>query len=62
MKCIVCGEREATVPDRNQGGIGRRIKKVCSVCHQNRLKNDLVDILLIEKKRNELRKNATEAK
>lgn len=53
MKCIVCGERPATVPDRNTGGIGRRINKVCSECHANRLKNDFVDILLIERKRRE---------
>lgn len=50
-KCIICGEREATVPDRNQMPTKR--KSLCGECHGNRLKNDFVNILLIEKKRRE---------
>ena len=49
MKCIICGEKEATVPDRNEYPSKR--KKLCIDCHSNRLKNDFVDILLIERKR-----------
>ena len=52
MKCIVCGEREATVFDRNEGCFAKK-KKVCLECHSNRLKNDFLDILIIEKKRRE---------
>ena len=52
MKCIVCGEREATVFDRNEGCFAKK-KKVCLECHSNRLKNDFLDILIIEKKREE---------
>jgi len=43
MKCIVCGEREATVFDRNEGCFAKK-KKVCLECHSNRLKNDFLDI------------------
>lgn len=49
MKCIVCHTNEATIPDRNNPMSSR--KKICSICHSNRLKNDFIDILIIEKKR-----------
>ena len=52
MKCIVCNDKEATVPDRNEGCFAKR-KKVCSDCHANRLKNDFINILLVERKRRE---------
>lgn len=45
-KCIICGEKEATVPDRNT--LSSR-KKVCKDCHAERLKDDLVYILLAQK-------------
>ena len=51
MKCVVCGERPATVPDRNEGGIGRQRLKVCSKCHADRLKRDLAGVLAAEQKR-----------
>ena len=43
--CIVCHVRPAAVPDRNLGGIGRPIKKVCSECHAVRLKGDIERVL-----------------
>lgn len=52
MKCIICNERQAELPDRNEAPWGKR-KKVCRLCHAERLKNDLVNILLTEKKRKE---------
>lgn len=48
-KCIICGEKQATVRDRNEPWSRR--KKLCVDCHVNRLKNDFIDILEIEKKR-----------
>jgi hypothetical protein len=42
MKCIICGKREATVPDRNQMS---RKKRLCSQCHSDRLRTDLTNIL-----------------
>ena len=48
MKCIVCHERKAEVPDRNK--MGRPVKRVCRKCHGSRLTDDLRAILkLIEK-------------
>ena len=48
--CIICREREATVLDRNEAPFGRR-KKLCATCHAERLKNDMVDILIVERRR-----------
>jgi hypothetical protein len=48
-KCIICGKNEATIPDRNTPWSNR--KKICSDCHANRLRNDFIDILEIEKRR-----------
>lgn len=42
MKCIICGEREATIPDRNSAS---RRKMLCSKCHAERLTNDLQGII-----------------
>ena len=53
MKCIICHEREATVLDRTEGCFAKR-KKLCLECHANRLKNDFIDIALIERKRREV--------
>lgn len=38
--CVVCRERPAAVPDRNEGCFARR-KKVCRECHASRLAGDL---------------------
>jgi hypothetical protein len=49
-KCEICGERPATVPDRER--MGRPINRVCSSCHALRLAGDMKRILeLREKKR-----------
>jgi hypothetical protein len=41
--CTICHERPAEVPDRER--MGRPIKRVCRVCHGERLKSDLEKIL-----------------
>lgn len=51
--CIICRERKAAVPDRDSGS---KKLKVCSMCHRERLKNDLRHILAVERKRWEKRK------
>ena len=53
-KCIICNINEATIPDRNEPWSNR--KKVCQKCHSERLKNDFVDILEIERRRRERQK------
>ena len=47
--CKICGERPATVPDREQ--MGRRINRVCSSCHALRLAGDMNRILELHEKR-----------
>ncbi len=47
--CEICGERPATVPDRNR--MGRLINRVCSLCHSRRLAGDLKRILGLHQKR-----------
>ena len=37
--CKICGERPATVPDRER--MGRLINRVCSACHALRLAGDM---------------------
>ena len=51
MKCIICYEREAVLPDRNASP--NRRKRVCRECHAGRLKGDFLHILAVEKKRKE---------
>lgn len=46
--CIICHTRDATVPDRYSGSSK---KKLCHVCHAERLKGDIRHILAVEKKR-----------
>jgi hypothetical protein len=41
--CIICREKPAEVPDRNQ--MGRPIKRVCRECHAARLRGDLKRIM-----------------
>lgn len=48
--CVVCGERPAEVPDRNEG-MGRRINKICRQCHGKRLAGDMSAILAEHEKR-----------
>lgn len=42
MKCIICRDGEAVVPDRNT--MSQR-KRICRKCHGERLKSDLEVIL-----------------
>jgi cytochrome c553 len=37
--CILCHKRKAEVPDRED--MGRRLKRVCLVCHRQRLAEDV---------------------
>ena len=37
-KCILCHTNPAEVPDREQ--MGRPIKRVCKLCHADRLRDD----------------------
>lgn len=47
-KCIVCYEREATLPDRDSGS---KRKKLCDECHALRLRNDLNYVLYLHEKK-----------
>ena len=47
--CEICGEKPATVPDREQ--MGRLINRVCSSCHALRLAGDIQRILELRKQR-----------
>lgn len=47
--CELCGEKPATVPDRER--MGRLINRVCSSCHSLRLAGDMVRILELQKSR-----------
>ena len=48
MKCILCHERDAVVPDRESG---TNRKKVCRRCHAERLIGDLKVVLDLHNKR-----------
>jgi hypothetical protein len=48
--CIICHTRDATIPDRDTMSSRKRL---CAVCHAERLKDDLRHILTTEKKRRE---------
>lgn len=41
--CRICGEKPATVPDREK--IGRLINRVCKSCHSKRLHGDVKAII-----------------
>jgi len=43
--CIVCGERPAVLPDRNEGTSWRQRKKVCRECHTARLVGDMKQVI-----------------
>ena len=38
-KCEICGQRPATVPDRERQG--RPVNRICSECHRSRLAEDM---------------------
>jgi len=46
--CVLCGDHEATLPDRNSRSAGRQI---CNHCHAERLLSDMRLILEIERKK-----------
>ena len=50
--CKLCHERPATVPDRNSGSLKFR-REVCTECHAERLRGDLIYIMEVEQKRAE---------
>jgi hypothetical protein len=54
--CEICGEKPATVPDRER--IGRLINRVCSSCHGLRLAGDMQKIMELHKERQERLKGA----
>lgn len=37
--CEICHKKPATIPDRNRPG--RLINKICSKCHERKLRKDL---------------------
>ena len=47
--CEICGERPASIPDRER--MGRLIHRVCSSCHALRLAGDMKRILELHEKR-----------
>ena len=51
--CIICWEKPATIPDREQ--MGRPIKWICKECHGARLRGDMDYILRMHHKRNKIR-------
>jgi hypothetical protein len=57
-RCRLCRSRPAAVPDRNI--MGRPIKRICFVCHQQRLLDDLEDIMLQREQERKERAKAME--
>jgi hypothetical protein len=51
--CEICGEKPATVPDRER--MGRHINRVCNSCHVLRLAGDLNRIRELHEKRRQAR-------
>lgn len=49
MKCILCKENEAKVPDRDSGS---QRKEICGSCHAERLREDLRNILRLAIEKN----------
>jgi hypothetical protein len=47
--CEICGEKPATVPDRER--MGRLINRVCSSCHALRLAGDMKRIMELHEQR-----------
>ena len=41
MKCVVCKQREAIMPDRDSDSMK---KAVCQICHEEKLRRSLVEI------------------
>lgn len=44
MRCVICHDKKATVPDRNMVG---RAPRLCHDCHANRLAGDMRRILAL---------------
>ncbi len=53
MKCVVCREREAVLPDRER--MGRPVKRICRECHAERLIGDLKHCLDVHNRKKEQR-------
>ena len=49
--CKLCRQRPATVPDRNRTASVRFRREVCSDCHAERLRGDLLAIIDHERRR-----------
>jgi hypothetical protein len=49
--CEICGEKPATVPDREQ--IGQLVNRVCLSCHSLRLAGNMKRIFELHEKRRE---------
>ena len=47
--CEICGEKPASVPDRER--MGRLINRVCLSCHALRLAGDMKQIMELREKR-----------
>lgn len=57
--CRLCHARPAVLPDRNAMA-GRPIKRVCVECHQQRLRDDLEDVILAAQERGAQRRRSHE--
>jgi len=53
--CEICGEKPATVPDRER--MGRLINRLCGECHGMRLRGDMRRILDIHNRNHKELKN-----
>lgn len=58
--CEICGEKPATVPDRER--MGRLINRLCSSCHSLRLAGDMKRIMELREERMEKNNGAAIAK
>lgn len=45
VKCIICRERTAELPDRDATSPHKRVCRVCRVCHRARIREDLRYVL-----------------
>jgi hypothetical protein len=53
--CEICGEKPATVPDRER--IGRLSNRLCSSCHTLQLTGDMKRILELREKRRQMQRD-----
>ena len=47
MKCIICRENVATIPDRNK--LPSKKKRLCKECHGKRLQHDMGVVVKMNK-------------